>query len=234
MKFIQKLKKQKYNLFLLFMFITSWLWAAYKPLYPEGWLLENYLVFAFVPVVIFLFFYFRLSKFSYTLITIFMILHIVGSHYTYAEVPFGYTLQDWFGSDRNMYDRLVHFGFGFLFVYAIREIHMRITNVKGFWSYFLPLMSILAYANVYELIEWYAARNVPPTQALAFLGSQGDVWDAQKDMFVAGIGAFIFLLIVFFINLYLNKNTWKEIKDSLRIKKVESDLGEEKIKTYLK
>jgi putative membrane protein len=163
----------------------------------------------------------------------FMILHVIGSHYTYSEVPFGYMLQDWFGSDRNMYDRVVHFGFGFFFIYAIREIHIRITGVKGFWSYFLPLMSVLAYANIYELVEWFAARNVPPDQALAFLGSQGDIWDAQKDMFLAGVGGFIVMVFTFIVNLFIDKNTWPEFKKSFKIKKVESDLGEEKIKKFL-
>jgi putative membrane protein len=163
----------------------------------------------------------------------FMILHVIGSHYTYSEVPFGYMLQDWFGSDRNMYDRVVHFGFGFFFIYAIREIHIRITGVKGFWSYFLPFMSVMAYANIYELVEWFAARNVPPDQALAFLGSQGDIWDAQKDMFLAGVGGFIVMVFTFIVNLFIDKNTWPEFKKSFKIKKVESDLGEEKIKKFL-
>jgi putative membrane protein len=233
-KIINKLRNQKYNLFLLLSFATAWCWAAYNPKYYEGWLLENYLVFLFVPLLLISFWFFRLSKVSYTLITIFMILHVIGAHYTYSEVPFGYTLQDWFGSDRNMYDRVVHFGFGFFFVYALREIHMRVSGAKGFWSYFFPVMSALAYANIYELIEWYAARNVPPQEALSFLGSQGDIWDAQKDMALAGVGALLVMFIVFFINMYFDKNFWKDMKNSFRPKKLESNLGEIKIEKYLK
>ena len=99
---------------LLVVFAAVWVWAAIKPVYPHDWLLENYLVFIFVPIIVLTGRYFRLSDVSYTLITLFMILHVIGSHYTYAEVPFGDVLQNWLGASRNMYDRLVHFSFGFL------------------------------------------------------------------------------------------------------------------------
>jgi len=110
----------RYKIFLLSAFIAVWIWAAIHPLFPHDWLLENYLVFLFVPVLLISGRYFKLSDVSYTLITLFMILHIVGSHYTYAEVPFGFTLQKWLGAQRNMYDRLVHFTFGFLLAYPMR------------------------------------------------------------------------------------------------------------------
>lgn len=106
----------RYHGILLGLFAAVWTWAAIEPRYPHDWLLENYLVFMFVPLIVLTGRYFRLSNLSYTLMTAFMLLHVVGSHYTYAEVPFGATLQDWFGSGRNMYDRLVHFGFGLLLV----------------------------------------------------------------------------------------------------------------------
>ena len=85
-----------------------------------------YAIRSYYALVVVLGFYFRLSNLSYTLIAIFMVMHLVGSHYTYAEVPFGYTLQRWFGAERNMYDRLVHFSFGLLLAYPVREIFVRI------------------------------------------------------------------------------------------------------------
>ena len=121
--------RMKYQIFLIVVFLAVWVWAAINPLYRDGWLLENYLVFIFVPLLLIFSYFFRLSNVSYTVITIFMILHVIGSHYTYAETPFGYVLQDWFSSSRNMYDRLVHFSFGFLLAYPIREVFMRIVNV---------------------------------------------------------------------------------------------------------
>jgi putative membrane protein len=95
-------------------FVAVWTWAAIEPFSPEDWLLENYLVFLFLPLILLLGHYFELSKVSYTLIALFGILHVIGSHYTYSLVPFGYILQRWFGAERNMYDRMVHFAFGFL------------------------------------------------------------------------------------------------------------------------
>jgi putative membrane protein len=223
----------RYKWFLLALFVVAWLWAAYEPKYYDGWILENYLVFIFVPIILIAGYYFRLSNVSYTLITIFMILHVIGSHYTYAEVPFGYTLQNWLGAERNMYDRLVHFSFGFLLAYPIREIFMRLSRVKGVWSYYFPIDLAGAFSAIYEIIEWIAARNVDPAAGLAFLGSQGDIWDAQKDMLLAILGSVIAMLIVFIINAIFNKNHWKELFESLKIPKGDRPLGEEKLKEYL-
>ncbi len=222
-----------YKISLLIIFVVAWIWAAINPLYPHDWLLENYLVFGFVPFLLVLGRYFRLSNISYTLITLFMVLHVIGSHYTYSSVPFGFTLQDWFGSDRNMYDRLVHFSFGLLLVYPMREVFIRISRVKGFWSYYFPLDLVGASSALYEIIEWAAARSVDPAVGLAFLGSQGDIWDAQKDMALAMLGGLIGLLIVFCINWILNKNHWRELRESFRIPKGDHPLGEERLKEYL-
>src|SRR3989344_5267196 len=129
---------RNYKILLFTCFILVWAWAAYKPLHPADWLLENYLVFIFVPILLITARWFRLSNISYTLITIFMILHVIGSHYTYSEVPFGDVLQSWFNTDRNMYDRLVHFSYGLLFAYPVREVFMRLAQAKGVWGYFFP------------------------------------------------------------------------------------------------
>ncbi|MDQ2933204.1 MAG: DUF2238 domain-containing protein [bacterium] len=223
----------KYKWSLIIIFAIVWIWAAINPLYRDGWLLENYLVFFFVPIILILGRYFRLSNVSYTLITIFMILHVIGSHTTYAEVPIGYWLQDLFDLERNMYDRIVHFFYGFLLVYPAREIFMRLSQTKGFWSYYFPLDLIGASAGIYEIVEWLAARNVDPVAGLAFLGSQGDIWDAQKDMLLAIVGAAIALFIVFLINLKYDKGHWKEFKDSFKIPKGDKPLGEEKLKELL-
>lgn len=216
----------KYKLFLLVVFLVFWSWAAYQPLHPDDWLLENYLVFAWVPIILLSARYFRLSDTSYTLITIFMCLHVIGSHYTYAEVPFGDTLKEWLGAERNMYDRLVHLSYGLLLAYPVREVFMRLAGAKGFWSYFFPIDMTFGFSAIYELIEWRAAANVPPELGLAFLGSQGDVWDAQKDMGLAGLGAIIAMLIVFIFHLFLDKDTWRELKESFKVQPTDKPLGE--------
>ncbi len=208
------------------MFLSFWGWAAYHPIFPHDWLMENYLVFAWLPVILVSAKYFKLSNVSYTLITLFMCLHLVGSHYTYSEVPFGYTLGHWFGTDRNMYDRLVHFSFGFLLGYPVREVFMRLDGAKGFWSYFFPIDMTFGFSAVYEIIEWRSAASLPSDVGLAFLGSQGDVWDAQKDMLMAGLGAIIAMTIVFLFHVFLDKNIWKELRESFKIKKGVQPFGE--------
>lgn len=223
----------KYKIFLILLFLGFWTWAAINPIYPHDWLLENYLVFLFVPTVIVVGRYFKLSDTSYTLITLFLILHVIGSHYTYSEVPFGFTLQEWMGASRNMYDRLVHFSFGLLFAYPIREIFMRVSKTKGVWSYYFPLDLTLALSAAYEIIEWAAVMLVDQSAGIAFLGAQGDVWDAQKDMLLAGVGAFIVMLLVFCINWIFNRNHWKEIKESVKVEKGDKPLGEVRLKEFL-
>lgn len=227
-------KIELYHLFLFVVFLAFWIWAAIEPSYRDGWLLENYLVFIFVPIIIIAGFYFKLSKVSYTLITIFMILHVIGSHYTYAEVPFGYIIQDWFGADRNMYDRLVHFGFGFLLAYPVREIFMRLTKARGIWGYYFPVELTFAFSAIYELIEWGAAAVVNPEAGLAFLGAQGDIWDAQKDMALAGLGSLISMFIVFIINAIYNPNFKSDLRESISMSRNDAPLGEVKLRKYIK
>lgn len=228
------IKNMKYKIFLFVAFLLVWLWAAWNPVYPHDWLLENYLVFIWVPIILLSGYYFRLSNLSYTLITIFMCLHVIGSHYTYAEVPFGETLKIWFNADRNMYDRMVHFSFGLLLYYPVREVFMRLAKAKGVWSYYFPWDVMAAMAGIYELIEWATALRVNPEAGLAFLGTQGDIWDAQKDMALAILGALITLLIVMAINASLDKKFWKEMKESLKIPKNDQPLGERKLLKLLK
>lgn len=223
----------KYKIFLIFAFVVAWVWAAVNPVFPHDWLLENYLVFIFVPLILITGIYFKLSDVSYTLITIFMILHVIGSHYTYEHVPFGNTLARWVGSDRNMYDRLVHFSFGFLLAYPIREVFVRITKAKGFWGYYLPLDVTLSFSAIYEIIEWLTAANVGSAAGIAFLGAQGDIWDAQKDMLMAGIGALVAMMIIFVINWIYNPGFGAELKESFKIGRNDHPLGEQKLKEWL-
>jgi putative membrane protein len=223
-----------YKLFLLAVFLAVWSWAAWAPLYSDDWLLENYLVFISVPIILITARWFRLSNISYTLITLFMCLHVIGSHYTYAEVPFGFTLQEWLGTSRNMYDRLVHFSYGLLIAYPMREVFLRIVKMKGFWGYFFPVDITLSFSALYEIIEWRSAAHLPADLGLSFLGSQGDAWDAQKDMTLAGIGAVIAMIIVFLVRLRYDKDLWREIKSSFAKKKNDAPLGEEWIAQKIK
>ena len=187
----------KYLLWILLtLFVATWIWAAIEPLYYDDWLIENVLVALFVPIMFVLWKKNALSSASYVMITLFMVLHVVGSHYTYSEVPFGETLGMWWGAERNMYDRLVHLGFGVLFALPIYEVMKRVARIEGFWICFVTFMVISAIAGFYEVIEWVGAATLDPEAGAAFLGTQGDEWDAQKDMILAMIGSFAFLILL--------------------------------------
>jgi putative membrane protein len=176
-------------------FTIVFIWAAINPLHPDDWVLENVLTILFIILLIVTYKSFPLSDLSYILITLFLILHTIGSHYTYAEVPFGFWLQETFNFSRNHYDRIVHFSFGLLMAYPIREVFLRVAHTKGFWAYYLPLDVTLAFSAIYEIIEMAAALAFGGELGDAYLGTQGDVWDAQKDMLAAATGAVLCMII---------------------------------------
>lgn len=103
-------------------------------------------------------------------------------------------MKDWFGFNRNHFDRVVHFSFGLLMAYPIREVFLRVAHTKGFFSYYLPFDVTLAFSGAYEIIERLVAVLVSPDAGDAYLGTQGDVWDAQKDMALAAAGAVLCMI----------------------------------------
>jgi len=181
-----------------------------------------------------------LSRLSYTLIFVFLCLHEVGAHYTYAEVPynewtqqlFGFHFNDIIGWKRNNFDRVIHFLYGFLIAYPVREIFLRIANVRGFWGYFLPLDLTMSTSMLFELIEWIAAGVVGGELGMAYLGTQGDVWDAHKDMALASCGAVLAMAITALVNRRLQRDFAHEWVESLRVKNTEP-LGEDKLKEMI-
>jgi len=202
-----------------------WAALAIHPLDRSDWWMENVLVFAGVALLVWTYKPFPLSRVSYTCIFVFMMLHALGAHYTYAMVPY----QEWFPSlagGRNMYDRLVHFSYGLLLAYPIREMFLRIGNVRGFWGYFLPLDLTMSTSMLYELIEWLAAETVGKDLGAAYLGTQGDIWDAHKDMALASLGALIAMVVTAIINKNLQRDFAQEWAESIRVKR-RRPLGEE-------
>jgi len=175
--------------------VVIWIIAAIEPLYPRDWLLENLLVFIWSALLIFTYRRFQFSNLSYGLFIVFLSLHLAGSHYTYSETPFGFWLQDWFGFERNHYDRIVHCSFGLLVAYPMREILIRTSGLNVAWSYFITLNCIVAFSAIYEIIEAVTAIIVSPELGAAYLGTQGDEWDAQKDAGLATLGAIITMLL---------------------------------------
>lgn len=175
--------------------VLFWLAMAIEPWYPYDWLLENLLVVAYAAVLVLTYRRFAFSNLSYGLFTLFMTLHLIGAHYTYSETPFGFWLKDWFDLARNPYDRLVHFAYGLLIAYPFREILMRVAHVTKAWSYFLAVNLVLSFSAFYELLESWVAMIVSPELGVVYLGTQGDVWDAQQDMLLALLGAICAMLI---------------------------------------
>ena len=181
--------------------LAAWytiLWAilAISPYDRQDWLLENLLALAAVAVLLWFRRRFEFSTPSYLLLTGFLTLHAIGAHYTYAEVPFGHWLQRTLDLSRNPFDRLVHFSYGLLLVYPLRELLVRTAGVRGFWSYYLPVSGMVAQSGCFELIEAVVAYMVNPELGSAYLGTQGDEWDAQKDMAAALAGALLATAVV--------------------------------------
>lgn len=172
-----------------------WIATAIRPLDRHDWVLENILVVLVVALLVGSYQVFPLSDLSYLLITAFMTLHAIGAHWTYAQVPLGFWLKEALGLARNPFDRLVHFSFGLLLAYPIREVFLRVANARGFWAYYLPLDVTLAFSALYEIMEMVVAKVVAPGTGDAWLGTQGDVWDAQMDMATAATGALLCMLI---------------------------------------
>jgi putative membrane protein len=205
-------------------YLAWWVLMAIKPRHFADWLLENVLVVLAAALLAFTRKSFPLSRVSYTCIFVFMMLHTLGSHYTYAKVPY----TEWFPvfeGGRNHFDRLVHFLYGLLLAYPIREMFLRIGNVRGFWGYFLPLDLTMSTSMLYELIEWGAAEFFGGDLGAAYLGTQGDVWDAHKDMALASLGALIAMTATAFINGRMQRDFAREWAESIRVKR-KTPLGE--------
>jgi putative membrane protein len=174
---------------LLGWYLLLWVVLAISPVNRRDWLLENLLAFLAVALLIATYRRLSFSNLSYILITVFMTLHAIGAHYTYEQVPLGFWLRDFFDLERNHFDRVVHFAFGLLLAYPIREVFVRTTHVEGVWAYLIPVVILLAFSGFFEIIESWVAQIVSPELGDAYLGTQGDIWDAQKDMTAAFCGA---------------------------------------------
>jgi putative membrane protein len=230
------ISRRSYFTVLGVLFAALWIPLAIAPSHRDDWLLENALLVVGVAVLALSYKALPLSKISYTAIFVFLCLHTIGAHYTYSEVPYdaaiqaltGHTLADTFGWQRNHFDRVVHFSYGLLLAYPIREMFLRVANVRGFWGYFLPLDLTMSTSMLYELIEWLAATAFGGDLGVAYLGSQGDIWDAQKDMALATLGAVISMCATAAVNIHLQRDFAREWNESLRVKD-SRPLGEEAI-----
>lgn len=241
MNSIHPISHSRFLFLLMIPFLVECVLLAFNVYDRKDWILENVLVVIALLAMVATYRTFPLSRLSYTFIFIFLALHEIGSHYTYAEVPYdqwfidltGSSFNEIVGWERNNFDRVIHFSYGLLIAYPIREIYLRIANAEGFWGYFLPLNFAISTSMIYELIEWAAAEVFGGDLGIAYLGTQGDVWDAHKDMALASLGALIAMLITLAINRCIQRDFGREWANSLRIKHV-LPLGEDEIVRLLK
>lgn len=196
----------RYPAVLLALFTAIWLALAVSPVSRSDWLLENLLVLAAVPTLAATSGRIRFSDATYTCLFLFFLLHSIGAHYTYSLVPYdrwwtalsGHSLNQIFGWQRNQYDRLVHLLYGVLMLPAAVELFERYAPPRGAWRWLMPVFFLMSHSVIYEMVEWVAALIVAPDLGTAYLGTQGDQWDARQDMALATVGAAASMLILRF------------------------------------
>jgi putative membrane protein len=189
-------RTSRYELGLLVTGIAILIWSGIAPHDRFTWFLEVAPVLIGVPILVYVYPRFRLTRLVYTLLWVHAIILMVGGRYTYAEVPFGFWMQEAFGFARNHYDRIGHFAQGFIPAMLAREIFIRRSPLGGSrWLPFVVVCFCLAFSAFYELIEFWTAL-ASGEAATDFLGTQGDVWDTQWDMQLALIGAVAALLLL--------------------------------------
>ncbi|MEX5360698.1 DUF2238 domain-containing protein [Pseudomonas guariconensis] len=171
--------------------------SGVAPAHRADWLMENIVPLALLLALVSGWRWLRLSPSAYVAIVLLFAIHELGAHYTYAQVPYdrwakavsGHSLDAALGWQRNQYDRLVHLSYGLLFYRPLRETLWRLTVLRGAWLVVLTLTVVLATSALYELIEWVGGQYVGKDTAQAFVATQRDPWDAQKDMALALLGA---------------------------------------------
>jgi putative membrane protein len=194
--------KWRYPLVLLSIYAAIWFALAIEPVYRHDWMLENMLVLVAVPVLVLTGRRLRFSNFTYTCLFGFFVFHSIGSHYTYSLVPYdawfesvtGSSLDVLLGFERNHFDRFVHFLYGLLIAPAAVEIFAHYGRYPASWAVLFPTLFMFAHAGIYETIEWAAALVFGGDLGQAYLGTQGDIWDGQKDMALAFAGTVIMMV----------------------------------------
>lgn len=184
----------RYPLSLLAAFALVWVALGIAPSYRQDWLLENVLVLFAVPLLVACHARLRFSDTAYTCLFAFLLLHEVGAHFTYSEVPLPFWLTG-AGPDgaaaasRNHFDRIVHFLYGVLITPMAVELLDARAPQRGMWRWLLPWLFVVSHATLFEIVEAAAAGVFGGDLGEAYLGTQGDVWDSQKDSALAAIGA---------------------------------------------
>lgn len=185
--------------------------TGYRPEKVFDWWLENAAALTFIAVLGISYRRLPLSDLSYLLIFVYLSLHEWGAEYKYSDVPLGEWMKPWLHTTRNHYDRVMHFSYGLLLAYPMQEWFMRVVGVTSRWRYLLPVESTLAFSACYEMLEALAASVLTPERGEEFVGMQGDMWDSQKDMLMAGVGAITAMLVIATVRVVLSSRR-KEVE----------------------
>jgi len=180
--------------FLFTLYVLIWAALAINPSYRDDWILENILVFISLPLLIWIDKRIKFSPASTIMLFIFFVLHGIGAHYTYSEMPWFSPITQFFGFERNHYDRLIHFLFGVLLFGPFYELIVSFQKSKR-QILLLTFLFLAAASGMYEVLEWMATEVTHAELGTAFLGMQGDSWDTQKDMACCYTGILLGLLL---------------------------------------
>jgi putative membrane protein len=178
------------------LFLILWTALAVNPVMRDVWWAENIPVMVVFLLLAATYRFFRFSNLAYGLMGCWLVLHTIGGHYTFANVPFDF-ITDLFGFERNHFDRVGHYSIGF-YAFPLAELLTRKRLAKPAVVYLFSLFAIMALAAGYEIIEWWYAVLAGGEAGIEFLGSQGDIWDAQTDMLCDTLGAVTALVLFFF------------------------------------
>lgn len=191
--------KSRLPLILFAVYLLEFILLAVQPVSRPTWVSENITVLCIVVPLVWLYWKgIRFSNMAYLLMSVLIFLHTIGGHYTFAQVPFGW-ITDLIGAQRNHFDRVAHFSVGF-YAFAILEfIEVRRLSNNRIFSALFAVAAILAVAALFEMVEWRYAVAADPVAGSEFLGSQGDIWDAQEDMLADGLGAVLATGIYFLV-----------------------------------
>lgn len=184
--------KQNWPLHIMIaVFVIVWVITAINPVDWKDWLLENILPVLLIGALAFLYRAFPFNNVSYLLITVFLILHAIGAHYTYQHTPVDDLIKQIFHTKRGFYDRIVHMAFGLLLAYPMREVAIRAMKLRSIWPYVVTCAVLLASSAFFEIIEMGVSLLAKSQLGAKYLGLQGDPLDTQKDMLMALIGALL-------------------------------------------
>lgn len=191
------MSSKRYHVFLLITVLVFWTWSGIEPHDTRlTWVLETVPFMIALPVMLITYKRFPLTNLTYTLIAIHSMILMLGGHYSYAKVPLGFWMENWFGWTRNNYDKIGHFMQGFGPAIYTREIIARTSPLRrGKWLGFISIAVPLAFSALYEIFEWLASLS-NPTDTEAFLGTQGYIWDTQNDMFWCLMGSIVAIILL--------------------------------------